>query len=758
MRVFVFTIASICGLFFASSAQVQDTVHITDLDEVVFSANKFSERKRNVAQRIDIISSQQITRFNTQNTGDLLQNTGNIFVQKSQQGGSSPVIRGFEASRVLLVVDGVRLNNAIYRSGHLQNVITIDQNMLERVEVLFGPSSTLFGSDALGGVMHFRSRQPTLSNEGTKINGNAFARYSSANNEMTIHADVNIGLKKWGFLTSATVTDFDDMRMGNEYLSKYPDFGRRSFYVERINEKDSVVRNNDDRVQKFSGYRQYDIMQKILYQQSDEISHSVNLQLSGSNDVPRYDRLQDVANGNLRYAEWYYGPQIRSLASYEYLHTKIAGFLNEVRFNLNYQHIEESRHQRSLNSNNRDNRMEEVNVIGFNLDGRKVGEKHELNLGIDGQLNKVNSTAYRKQIVTGEQSKLDTRYPDGDNIMNYLGIYGQHIYKIIPEKLILNDGIRLQLVSLHSTIVDTATQLHLPYTHIEQENIAVTGNLGLAYFPATKTKLSLVVASGFRNPNIDDLSKIFESNPSNKQLVVPNPDLKPEYTYNIDLSLEHRFADELRFALNGYYTWFRNAIVVAPYQLNGEDSIIYNGVKSAVLASQNRNKAYLYGIGASVSGKIARNLEYIGTVNFTEGRFKTDQSELSSVYEQQEDGSYKRVQSYVSSKPLDHIPPVYGRFSVLYSKTRWNLEAYTLFNGWKKIEEYNADGEDNAQYATPDGMPSWYTLNLRSELSITSKLLIQAGVENILDRNYRAFASGFSAAGRNLWVSVRASF
>ena len=240
--------------------------------------------------------------------------------------------------------------------------------------------------------------------------------------------------------------------------------------------------------------------------------------------------------------------------------------------------------------------------------------------------------------------------------------------------------------------------------------------------------------------------------------MVPNPDLRPEYTYNIDLSLEHRFADQLRFALNGYYTWFRNAIVVAPYQLNGEDSIIYNGVKSAVLASQNRNKAYLYGIGASVSGKIARNLEYIGTVNFTEGRFKTDQSELSSVYEQQEDGSYKRVQSYVSSKPLDHIPPVYGRFSVLYSKTRWNLEAYTLFNGWKKIEDYNADGEDNAQYATPDGMPSWYTLNLRSELSITSNLLIQAGVENILDRNYRAFASGFSAAGRNLWVSVRASF
>jgi hemoglobin/transferrin/lactoferrin receptor protein len=342
--------------------------------------------------------------------------------------------------------------------------------------------------------------------------------------------------------------------------------------------------------------------------------------------------------------------------------------------------------------------------------------------------------------------------------MNYFGIYGQHIYKIIPEKLVVNGGIRLQFISLHSTIVDTATQLHLPYTNIQQQNVAVTGNLGLVYFPASKTKMSLVVASGFRNPNIDDLSKIFESNPSNKQLVVPNPDIKPEYTYNVDLALEQSFGDEFKFTLNGYYTWFRNAIVVAPYQLNGQDSILYNGVMSAVLASQNRNKAYLFGVGATVFGKIVRNLEYTGSVNLTEGRFKTDASELSSVYQQQPDGSYKKVQANVSSKPLDHIPPLYGRFSILYSKTKWNVEAYTIFNGWKKIKDYNADGEDNAQYATADGMPSWYTLNLRSEISITRNLRLQAGVENILDRNYRAFASGFSAAGRNLWLSVRASF
>ena len=130
------------------------------LEEVVISASNFAEKKKNIAQKIDVINAKTIALTNAQNTGDLLINTGKIFVQKSQQGGSSPVLRGFEASRVFLVIDGVRMNNAIYRSGHLQNVITSDQNSLSRVEVMYGPSSTIYGSDALGGIVHLITKSP----------------------------------------------------------------------------------------------------------------------------------------------------------------------------------------------------------------------------------------------------------------------------------------------------------------------------------------------------------------------------------------------------------------------------------------------------------------------------------------------------------------------------------------------------------------------------------------------------------------------
>ena len=175
-------LSALSCIYFISWGQVDTTEK--NLEEIVVYSNKFAEQLKNIAQKIDVISARTIAKFNAQNTGDLLINTGNVFVQKSQQGGSSPVIRGFEASRVLLVVDGIRMNNAIYRAGHLQNVITVDQNMLEAVEVLQGPSSTLYGSDALGGVLNFRSKRPKLSTSNNLfLTGSAFARYSSANEE-----------------------------------------------------------------------------------------------------------------------------------------------------------------------------------------------------------------------------------------------------------------------------------------------------------------------------------------------------------------------------------------------------------------------------------------------------------------------------------------------------------------------------------------------------------------------------------------------
>jgi len=724
-------------LGFTIHAYSQDTLSNKSLDEVLIYSNKFAERKKNIVQKIDIVSAQRIAQINAQNTGDLLINTGNVFVQKSQQGGSSPVIRGFEASRVLLVVDGIRMNNAIYRAGHLQNVITVDQNMLERVEVHYGPASTIYGSDALGGVVHLRTKQPKLSIDGkTLATGSAFTRYSSANNEKPGHFDLSLGWKRFAWLQSYNYSYFDDLKMGGNYPNKYPNFGRRSQYITTINSVDSIVSNPNDKVQRFSGYKQWDITQKLLFQANEKVSHTLNVQLSNSSNVPRYDRLQDVRNGALRFAEWYYGPQERQLAAYE-LNINKPGGLDNFRTIASYQHIEESRHQREYRRYDRlDNRLEDLDVYALTIDARKLWEANELTFGMDGQYNDVTSKAFRKNIRTGEISKLDSRYPNGENRAAYYGVYAQHLLKFGKGKFVLNDGIRFQGNSIHSTIADNSF-FNFPFTKIEQNNFAVTGNLGLIYMPDQKLRVTFGLSTGFRSPNIDDLSRIFESNTASRQLIVPNPDIKPEYTYNIDLGISQTIAEKIRFEVTGFYTWFRNAIAVAPFQLNGQDSVFYNGARSAVFANQNVNKAHLYGFNAAVIVDFTKQLRFASTINYTYGRLQPNKA---------------------TEVPLDHIPPVYGRTGVSYTINKLNAEAYALYNGWKRIKDYNPGGEDNAQYATPEGTPPWITLNFKSTFNLQKHLALQLGVENIWDRNYRYFASGFSAPGRNWIVAVRSNF
>jgi hemoglobin/transferrin/lactoferrin receptor protein len=723
-------------VFSQQTEQKNDSIKNTvTLSEMVISANKVEEDKKQIAQQIETISSLQIRKLNTQSTADLLLQTGFVNVQKSQQGGGSVMMRGFEASRVLMVVDGVRMNNLIYRAGHLQNAITVDQNMLERVEVLFGPSSTVYGSDALGGVVAFYSKNPMFAegDEKLKTKVGLFTRYGSVNQEKTGHFDFNIGTKKFASLTSFTISDFDDLRMGkakNPYYKK--GYGERNYYVERINEKDSLVANDDKYLQKFSGYTQYDLLQKFSYKQSDKITHILSYQYSNSSDIPRYDRLTDPKGNGLNSAEWYYGPQLRMLGIYNLSARNLTGFFTAINANLSYQKIEESRHNRNFNSSNRNSRIEKVDVYGLNIDFQRKKGKSDTRVGIDGQYNTVNSTAFRTNIKTGERSALDTRYPDGKNEMYNMAIYATNTYRI-TEKLILNEGLRLAQIGLNSNFA-TKDFFPFPYDQIKQNNTALSGNLGLVYLPDDKWKISLMGSTGYRAPNVDDLSKVFESIPG--RIIVPNPNLKPEKTYNGDLQITKIFGKVVRWENVFFYTLFKDALVTDKYTFNGEDSIAYDGTKSAVFSVQNKQSAYIYGVSSNLYISLIDHINITGGLTYTYGRINTDTSDY----------------------PLDHISPLYGRGGIKYYMNKFEAEAFVMFNGWKRMKDFNLGGEDNQQYAPAEGMPAWYTINIRINYSVNRNITLQAGVDNLLDTQYRVFASGINAPGRNIFGTLRLSF
>jgi hemoglobin/transferrin/lactoferrin receptor protein len=714
------------------NAQNQDSIKTADLETIIISANKVAENKSQVAQPISVITKQNIELLNPQNAADLLALSGNAVVQKSQQGGGSPILRGFEASRVLLMVDGIRMNNLIYRAGHLQNIITLDPSILDRVEVLYGPASTVYGSDALGGVMHFYTRKPQFSTEGMKINGNASARYGTVNQEKTGHIDLNFGWKNFTMLSSLTYSDFGDLTMGKNTQTLDTLWGLRKFYAERINGKDSLVANTDPYLQKYTGYKQYDFLQKIAYQQNNHINHLLNIQFSNSTNIPRYDRLTDPKGAGLNSSEWYYGPQKRLLTAYELNMIDLNGFFNRIKLNINFQDVEESRHNRNFGATFKNSRIEKVNVYGANIDFYHANGAHQFRTGLDAQYGTAKSTAFKTNVNDNSTAAQSTRYPDGDNNQQNVAVYATHTWKV-NEQLVLNDGLRAGSIRQKSTFVDR-TFYPFPYNEAIQNMTGLSGNLGIIYTVSPILRASILGSTGYKVPNVDDLAKVFES--AKGTVIVPNPNIKPEKTYNLDFGLVIK-DDKLLWENNVYFTQFVDAIVADKFQFNGQDSIVYDSVKSQVLANQNKNEARIWGFSSALKLNLCTGLTFNGTYHYTQGRI---------------------VKADNSRTPLDHIPPANGRFSLQYVKNQLFTEFFINYSSWKRINDYFLNGEDNEQYATKSGMPAWWTMNARVSYEVSKGLKLQMGMDNIADVQYRVFASGIHGAGRNFFGTVRYSF
>ena len=703
------------------------------LEETVVSANRISEKKKDVIQKIKVIRSKEIEFQNQSSMADLISSTGNVFVQKSQLGGGSPIIRGFETNKVLMVVDGVRMNNAIYRGGHLQNVISLDNSIMERVELVFGPGSVMYGSDAIGGVMTFKTKDPSLShNDSILIIGQSYFRYFSAASGFSSNANISVANKKLGSLTSFTYSNFGDLMQGAERKDFVGEFGARDWYVERINGLDSIRTNSTPNLQRGSGYAQYDILQKFVYEQNQHVSHTLNLQLSNSSTIDRYDRLTQMSDGVAKYAEWYYGPQFRFMSAYTMSINKKNRAFDASKLTLAYQSIEESRMVRRYREDELKNRNEALDIYTLNFDFTKQLNNHEMRYGIDAFYNFVDSKAFSQNISTMEIFELDTRYPDGGSNMSSMALYVTDNWEL-NDQIILSSGLRASHVRLNASFVDM-TFFPFPFDEIHQVNNSINGNIGMIFMPNESIRYTLSGSTGFRAPNIDDVSKVFESVPG--KVMVPNPDLKPEYSYTIELGLEHNLFEKVNLSTNLYSTFLNNALTVNNTTFQGSDSILYDDVYSQVITTTNANRAYVCGVEGILSGNIGKSFNIYSTFNYTYGRILTD----SIPY------------------PLDHIPPVFGKVSIKYHWKRFSSEFFLNYSGWKRIEDYNLVGEDNYSFALPEGMPSWYTLNLRCHYYFSKNISLQVACENILDHNYRKFASNISSPGRNFIITLRGKF
>jgi hemoglobin/transferrin/lactoferrin receptor protein len=704
------------------------------LDEIVVSAVKWNQYRSQTPHHIVTIRPTSVALQNPQTAADLLGISGQVFIQKSQLGGGSPMIRGFAANRVLIAVDGVRMNNAIFRSGNLQNVISLDPFAVENTEVVFGPNSVVYGSDAIGGVMNFQTIQPKLADSAPILTGgNAVARWSSANDEKTAHADINLGWKKWALVSSLTYSDFGDLRMGDHGPTEY----LRPEYVETVNGADRIVSNPDPRVQTPTGYRQLNLMQKVRFVPNKYWDIHYGFHYSATSDFGRYDRLIRYRGSRLRSAEWYYGPQEWLMNNLHILYTDSNALFDNASLTLAHQHFGESRHDRDFGNDIRYNQVEKVNALTANLDFEKnFGNDRGLYYGVEALFNRVGSTGTEENITAGQTIPGPARYPDGARWYS-LAAYLNYRWRPLPS-LSVTTGLRYNQVLLQAEFDDTF--FSFPFTEADLNTGALTGTAGVIWAPADGWQINAGVSTGFRAPNVDDVGKVFDSEPG--AVVVPNPDLGPEYAWNGEVGMSRIFGDLLKLDLTFYYSYLDHALVRRDFNLSGQDQILYQGELSQVQAIQNAAFAQVYGLQTTLEIRLPAGFSILSHFNYQQGEEELD------------DGG---------TAPLRHAPPWFGATHLNWQRERLRLNFQVVYNG--EISNQNlAPSEQSKDYIyamDENGLPyspAWYTLNLKAMYQLRDHLSVNVGLENIADQRYRPYSSGIVAPGRNLMSSLRVRF
>ncbi|MDR5591478.1 TonB-dependent receptor [Christiangramia sp. SM2212] len=702
------------------------------LEQVTLSVARFKLNKDEIPQKIISISPSEIEMASPQTSADLLESTGQVYVQKSQLGGGSPMIRGFATNRLLLTVDGVRMNSAIFRSGNLQNVISVDPMLVESAEVIMGPGSVVYGSDAIGGVVNFYTLKPDFSFvDGTSYSGNIYTRFSTANNENTVHADVNIGRENWAFKTGITYSDFGDLRMGEHG----PDDYLRTDYAERQNGIDVMLPNEDPLVQKPTGYNQINLLQKIKYMPVKDWDFNLGLLYSNTSDFPRYDRLYRKRDGVLRSAEWYYGPQTWFLGNLNINHRSNSELYDKLQFTGAYQFFAESRNDRNFGDPILFSTEENIDAYSANLDFEKGFSESKLFYGIEYVLNNVSSKGSFKNMTSSEKGETASRYPDGSKWQS-MAVYSSYQWKL-TEDFSLQSGIRYNHILVDATFDDRFYDF--PFDEADISTGALTGSLGLNWRMNDFVGWRLGLSTAFRAPNIDDIGKIFDSEPGS--VVVPNPGLKPEYAYNGELGADFNLSDNIRLGLTGYYTYLNNAMVRRDFNLNGVTEIDYQGEPSRVQAIQNAANAYVYGIEAGLEVDFSVALRLQSKFSYTHG-------------EENEGGDYV---------PLRHAAPMFGNTHLIWNKRRLKFDLFAEYNGQFDFDDLASGEQDKAYLYALDSngnpySPSWYTLNLTGQYKLNPNWVATASVENITDQRYRTYSSGISAAGRNLIIALSYTF
>ena len=664
---------------------------VLDLENVVVTASRAERDVLEIPESVNLVSSREIRERNSKTSAEALREEVGVFIQKTNHGGGSAIIRGLSSNQILLLVDGIRLNNSIYRLGNHQYLTTIDHQMVEKIEVVRGPTSVLYGSDALGGTVNLITRKPPVDDNEKSLGVRSLLRYATADQEKTVRGNVISSSSRYAFSTAFSLKQFGDLRRG-------------------ANGNDHEI-SGIELVQSPTGFGGYDIDTKLITNLTDDQTITLAHQFSKQEKVPRYDKYHYND-----YHRWFFHPQDRMLTYAVYENKDINIIFDAVRATASLHLQKEGRKTQKNESSLIQNELDEVATKGFSVSGIRERDRHQIVAGAELYHDDVASERSYSDPLTGSGTDDNRgRYPDDATHLS-IGLYLQDEMKM-TDRWMLKLGVRQSQYRAEFDMNSAALY--------SQTFSSFTGAVGSVFRLSNYVSANLNLAQAFRAPNLSDMAKLGESKGDIYE--VPNPDLQPEKLMNIDMGLKIS-TESMRVDFTVYRSFITDLLASVDATYAGADTIVIDSQMFNVKTKKNLGEAIIQGTEIAVDYSLSGSLSFRGNLTTTYG------------------------ENITYDEPVGGIPPIFGLAGVRWSRGRFFLDGYSRFAA--RQDRLSADDLDDPRIP-PEGTPGWFTLNLRGGVTLRQSLIVQIACENILDRNYREHGSGVNSPGRNWVISFQ---